>query len=173
MTSQFDVSRLREEISRLREELYILRSDLIRLMPDEIAKALTDFRKCNSERDFNSWCSVAIETIIQSSKKSAVASSDGRVHCPLCGAGTTVITSTSQYEAGFTFPEGLKRHLEGFGNVRQCFITRAAFKKAFDCLKPIFEAEEKARKDELERRRQTEPVVLVDLFSPRACVMKT
>ena len=38
--------------------------------------------------------------------------------CPLCGAVPETV-----YARGFAYPEGLKRHLEGYGNMRQCLIT--------------------------------------------------
>ena len=38
--------------------------------------------------------------------------------CPLCGS-----TPQSYYSnQGYTHPEGLKRHLEGYGNMMQCLI---------------------------------------------------
>lgn len=44
--------------------------------------------------------------------------SEIRLKCPLCGS-----SSQTTYVEGYKYPEGLRRHLSGFGNMSQCFIT--------------------------------------------------
>jgi hypothetical protein len=73
----------------------------------------------------------------------------------LCGDG-----SQGPYDEGFALPEGLRRHLVGWGNTHQCRVTHAAFVLAKDYWKTtIGEAERQQRiadSEELERRKKTE-----------------
>lgn len=43
---------------------------------------------------------------------------DVRMVCPLCG-------KAPDLEVGFTYPTGLVRHLDGWGNIRQCRVMAA------------------------------------------------
>lgn len=81
MISEFDIRDAQETITRLKEELHILRNDIIGLMPDDLAQVLTDYRECNSRRDFDSWWCGAIEIIIQSAEKHAAASANWSRRC--------------------------------------------------------------------------------------------
>ena len=45
-----------------------------------------------------------------------------RAYCPLCGRDTESIGLGE----GWKLPEGLKRHLKGYGNMNQCVIAREA-----------------------------------------------
>ena len=78
-----------------------------------------------------------------------------RAYCPLCKDG-----STAPYDRGFSVPEGLYRHLIGFGNVHQCVVMDAAFKLILDSWGNEFRAvEERERREKLEhiaQRKQTE-----------------
>src|SRR5262249_23951327 len=61
--------------------------------------------------------------------------------CPLCGS-----VGHGPYADGFTIPEGMRRHLTGYGNTHQCPVTKAAFELGRDYVKSSFgEAEAKAK----------------------------
>ena len=54
-----------------------------------------------------------------------------RAPCPLCGGGRESFAMDSPAAEGtFSLPEGLKRHLEGYGKMRQCPILKAAIAAA-------------------------------------------
>ena len=78
-----------------------------------------------------------------------------RAYCPLCEAGTS-----SPYERGFSVPEGLRRHLVGWGNTGACEVLEPIFGLAEDYWQPIFEKArveaEIQRKARLEERRESE-----------------
>jgi hypothetical protein len=77
----------------------------------------------------------------------------------------------SYYDEGFALPEGLRRHLEGWGsNIRQCSVMEIAMKRARDRFNDEFSAQEEAewiqKQEYLERRRKTEQLYLVRLGGP-------
>ena len=54
-----------------------------------------------------------------------------RAPCPLCGGGRESFTMDSpDLEGTFSLPEGLRRHLEGYGNMRQCPVLKAVIAMA-------------------------------------------
>jgi hypothetical protein len=48
-----------------------------------------------------------------------------QIPCPLCGR-----ISSAPYAEGFTWPEGLRRHLEGSHHANACAVTRVAYMAA-------------------------------------------
>ena len=150
----FDEDRTR----RLEEELWQARRNIIALMPDHVEHLLLGYHGCRSRSDYYRWQRDVIDQIVMNAKPDLDASYfQGRGYCPLCKGG-----SLGPYDRGFTLPEGLKRHLEGFGNTHICSVTQAAFQLAQDVLRDAFhEAEEAERLREAERRR-TERLYLTD-----------
>jgi hypothetical protein len=84
-----------------------------------------------------------------------------RALCPLCRD-----SSSSPYSEGFSVPEGLRRHLTGWGNVRQCRVMQAAAELARDYWHQEFDAvdrDEAADKEaQLKARRLSEILYRVD-----------
>jgi len=155
-----------ERIRRLEEELYCARRDIIDLMSPEVTKLLTSYYSCNSEREYYEWWHDTIDTIVSMAEIDPKASYlQDRGWCPLCKGG-----SMGPYDSGFTLPEGLKRHLSGFGNTHQCPVTRAAFHIARHALRETFEASREAAQRKVEERRRTERVFMTDpSSSPQLC----
>jgi hypothetical protein len=57
-----------------------------------------------------------------------VSSISDRARCPLCGGSS----DNPHGEEGFAYPEGLRRHLAGSYNARQCNVVKAAVDLAWD-----------------------------------------
>ena len=153
------------EDKRLRElekELQDVRRALVRLMPTEIADFLLSYHSCESESHYGSWQTAVVERICNlATPEPSQSLIQERAYCPLCRQG-----SSWGYSIGFTLPEGLRRHLVGFGRTSMCPVTKAAFCLAFDYLQPRF-AEAKAMTERVQaERRNSERLYLVDLDSP-------
>ncbi len=120
---------LKSENSALKDELVQSYSEVIHLMPEEYTSILLSCRdvELNSPQDLFNWKNSIIKTI--ASKVEPVENSSSlfsqRAFCPLCKKG-----SSSNFQDGFALPIGLQRHLEGYGNVKQCFVIKSAYKLA-------------------------------------------
>lgn len=164
-SEHYELTAAKDEIKRLRESLWEARRSLISLVPQELSSILLSYYSCSDRREADSWWADIIQQIISSTK--ILSASEGsyrsdRAYCPLCSEG-----SSSPYERGFSHPEGLRRHLEGYGNVRQCSVMKAAFNLALDSWNAEFAAkEEEERKEELMKeteRRKTETLYVLSL----------
>ncbi|MFB9353138.1 hypothetical protein ACFFUA_38080, partial [Streptomyces heliomycini] len=71
-----------------------------------------------------------------------------RAYCPLCGEGTS-----SAYEKGYALPEGLRRHLTGWGKSHICVVMEAAHQLALDHFHDKFSADEEAQILEPKKRK--------------------
>ena len=112
------------EVRRLKDDLFWIRYDLLHIMPKEIFDILGEGCTSNSKIKMIEWQKRAVEKVLAFAEKLPPVQSSptsDRVYCPLCGQG-----STSPGDKGFSLPIGLKRHLEGFGNSRQCVVMKAA-----------------------------------------------
>jgi len=72
----------------------------------------------NSSGDVFDSCDELINMIVENTKPDKESSYRPEAVCPLCGH-----TPQTIYSTGFAYPEGLRRHLEGYGNAKQCIIT--------------------------------------------------
>lgn len=151
-----------ERIRELKSELYCARRDIVHLMPSDVVNILMSYYSCQSHRDFGEWQRSAIDQILAMAVPDPDASYFGpRGYCPLCKGG-----SSGPYAQGFTLPEGLRRHLEGYGNTHQCPVTRAAFNMAREALWETFEAADKETQRKEQERRKTERLFLTEPWSP-------
>jgi len=86
-----------------------------------------------------------------------------RAYCPLCGDG-----STSPYSNGFTVPEGLRRHLLGWGNMYQCSVMKTALRLAHEHWEEKFSASEKVAEEQKRirtaERKQSETLFRVEVL---------
>lgn len=153
-----------DRIRRLEADLYEARRTILDLMPEPIRDTLSGYYGCKSRQDTYAWESEAIDFVISQAK--ILSSQEGsylsdRACCPLCGGETT-----SPYERGFSVPEGLRRHLSGWGSSPRCSVMNAALKLAGDCWDEKFseaeEQEELAKQRRLAERRRTETLFRVD-----------
>jgi len=60
------------------------------------------------------------------------------------------------YEDGFSLPEGLRRHLDGYGNVHRCEVLQAAFELAWDDLRDTLDEADRAERQIAQARRDSE-----------------
>lgn len=143
-------------IQKLREDLWMLRYRLLNLLPPDIHQILKSYRDCSTRKETYQWLDRVAEEIVGHAKPmNSPMSWGGRANCPLCGRG-----ADSPYEEGFSLPEGLRRHLIGFGNVHQCLFTEVAAYLARDHWQKEFAVAERIEQQvmslELARRRQVE-----------------
>jgi len=121
----------REElISSLQDQLYRARRSIISLVTEEAQKILWGYVDCESQSDAHRWRNIAAREIIKLAEPlpSELFHSSNRAYCPLCKDGALVL-----YESGFKLPEGLRRHLIGWGNENnQCIVFGAAMNLARD-----------------------------------------
>jgi hypothetical protein len=140
----------KDAIRRLKAELDEARSTILALMPEETQRLLESYPSCESRQQTYSWQKSVAETIIESAMLPREQGSyfSDRAYCPLCGCG------------GFTIPEGLRRHLEGWGNMHKCDVMKAALGLAREYWHKQFhaaeQAEEVAKRECLEERKRTE-----------------
>ncbi len=121
----------REElISSLQDQLYRARRSIISLVTEQAQKLLWGYVDCESQLDTRRWQNIAAREIIQLAEAipKELFHSSNRAYCPLCKDGALV-----PYESGFKLPEGLRRHLIGWGNENnQCIVFGAAMNLARD-----------------------------------------
>jgi hypothetical protein len=149
-------------IERLEEELYFARRTMLSVLPERHRDCLNAFGSATTRRDLHAWESGVIEKIVEMAEPGPENYFGvRRAPCPLCkGEGS------DPYTVGFKLDEGLKRHLSGWGNTRQCAVTREAFAYASYCLRDkIFEserAETEANERTLVKRRKSERLFITD-----------
>jgi hypothetical protein len=150
-----------QRISQLEADLHHARRNVIGLMPDDIQRLLESYYSCTTRDERRAWDYRVVEQVIASAEIFVDNDYFGqRARCPLCRD-----SSTSPYSEGFSVPEGLKRHLIGWGNVRQCSVMDAACALAQDYWHRAYDAsdraEDNAKQAELEARRKSETLFQV------------
>lgn len=140
-------------VRKLKDELWMARYALLRTLPAELHQLLISYHSCETRKESYRWLDRIAEAILGVAKplpETIQSWSGPRGMCPLCGDG-----SSSPYERGFALPEGLRRHLVGYGNTHQCVFTETAVKLARDDWHNSFrESDEKERMDEQSRFQQ-------------------
>jgi|HubBroStandDraft_4_1064222.scaffolds.fasta_scaffold282669_1 hypothetical protein len=114
-----------EEIVKLQQDVRLLWESVEALLPEEFAALLKSYGDCGTLGEAMVWHDKVIEKIMATAEPREGASN--RVRCPLCKG-----SSTSPYDDGFVYPGGLRRHLEGEANARECPIMRASRIRAVD-----------------------------------------
>lgn len=124
---------LAERVKRQEQTIERLRWDLVHLAPDEFRDLLHSFFRCENRVDAHRWEGEVAEKIADQTtplwNPELAAQGQARAHCPLCRGGATNYYGN---EPGFKLPEGLRRHLVGFGKSAQCVVMRAASEIARD-----------------------------------------
>lgn len=154
-----------EEVRRLKSDLLMARSAIIEFMPREVASLLRGYYSCASRMEGHAWMNEVIDALVERALKSASPPDrfgEQRAMCPLCGQG-----SSSPYVEGYLLPEGLRRHLAGWGNTHRCIVMEAVSKLAHDHWNEKFSAAEqeawKASQAAEAQRRKTETLYRVSL----------
>ena len=111
-------------IRNLKDELHMAQRTVIELMPSAEQSILSSHHQCVTISDTNGWLQNISEDLIALAlplRRVAQFQIGDRAMCPLCGG-----EAQSRYEHGFALPDGLRMHLEGSGNARQCPVITAA-----------------------------------------------
>jgi len=107
---------------------------LIGIAAPEFQDLLHGIFSCKRRKEAYEWQRIATEKIIERVKPSPakemgdVPHNGPRAYCPMCGGSPDNIYQIQ----GFAYPEGLRRHLEGSFNARQCDVMKAALAIAFE-----------------------------------------
>ncbi|RQY03754.1 hypothetical protein DF118_32325 [Burkholderia stagnalis] len=118
------LDRLESENRRLRDELFLVRDSLIHLMdPQDL---LTGHLGVRDDVQLDTWRRTALAAVMGSAQVRPGAEmgdpSYPRALCPLCRQGAQGIRDVR----GYSVPGGLRRHLLGELNSRQCPVFKAA-----------------------------------------------
>ncbi len=116
-----------DEVERLRRELDELRDNVIASVDWDCRMVLMSYDDYGSYRD---WMIAKRGMLLNAFMKKCAEAMKGtpyelrRAPCPLCGA---VPQSQNPDESvGFTLPEGLSRHLDGWGRMKRCYVAEVA-----------------------------------------------
>ena len=145
-----------EKVKRLEDDLWRARHTIVHMMREDLVDVLNSYYRCETLEEHDRWGAVAVAQLIEKAEplpgpRSAYFPEE-RAQCPLCRSG-----SMSAYTEGFSLPEGLRRHLVGWGNASQCEVMAAASAMARDYFRSKFEPIERARDAEkLRQRKQRE-----------------
>lgn len=150
-----------ELMSRLQDQLDRASRSIISLMTEEVQKILWGYVDCESQSDAHRWRNIAAAEIIQLAEAfpSEFFPSSNRAYCPLCKDGALVL-----YESGFKVPEGLRRHLIGWGDEKnQCIVFGAAMSLARDHSGERFREKQAEEAASIAReRRRSETLYKID-----------
>lgn len=157
---------LAERVKRQEQTIERLRWDLVNLAPDEFRELLHSFFHCENRVDAHRWQDEVAEKIAAQTSPlwnpELAAQGQARAYCPLCRGGATNYYGN---EPGFKLPEGLRRHLVGFGKSAQCVVMRAASEIARDYWhEKFYEREQQAARAAhalKQQRQKSEPVYVL------------
>lgn len=155
---------INSRIKRLEESLFFAHQLVLSLIPEKYRSIMESYSSCESIDDTYSWKRRVCDEIISCAETLDVDQGSyfqPRAYCPLCGEG-----SSSPYDQGFAVPEGLKRHLSGWGGNRGCEVINLTSHYAREYwdrkFKSIVETERMDKALTLERRMKSETIYLVD-----------
>lgn len=140
-----------DQIKKLEKELWSARMAIISLAPSKYRDLLGSYYRCEARTDSHSWFDRVADQIVDTVEpmpKEQGSYLEPRANCPLCGG-----ESSSPYDRGFAIPEGLRRHLTGWGRSSQCSVTEAAHQLALDYFHDKFGPAEEAERQAKEKMR--------------------
>lgn len=152
-----------DELERLKRELSEARFDLIEMAPEPYRELLLGHGYAmETFTDLSKWEGEACEKIVASIEfveDPNEYDAKSRAACPLCGA-MTADWGTGR-PRGWT-PSGLIEHFGNNRGVSECSVFQAAWHMHRDDNAEKFRAGDRRKYEEIERRRTTEPVILLD-----------
>jgi hypothetical protein len=119
-----------ERIRQLESDLAMARITIIELTGEKFQSVLYPHSDVIKQQGVHQWFRHAIEQMLELSEIVTVVTPIGNLRhavCPLCGAEST---NFYRLAPGFTYPEGLRRHLHGTHRSVQCAVTEAAHELA-------------------------------------------
>ena len=121
------------------------------MMPFEAQLILTSYDSCKTRIETHQWPYVVASKLSELAAilPPTIFDSSDRAYCPLCADG-----SSWAYQEGFRLPEGLRRHLVGWGDLQACpvfAIARRLAKEDWD--ERFHEGEERAKAKILKRKK--------------------
>lgn len=125
--TEYHESPLEQEIERLRKQLFRERRTILDLMPKPVRDVLDTYTHCKNPDEVYLWeRDIATKLLEFALPKPAtefghLLDDSLRAACPVCGGGK----STWFADAGFAFPIGLTRHLEGSYGAHRCGVLVA------------------------------------------------
>ena len=148
------------------------------MMPENVQRVLYSYRQCKTSEEGQNWRYNIIADLVDIAEAlpPKTYASLGRGVCPLCKRGPA-----SAYYDGFTLPEGLRRHLEGYGNTQRCDVFSVLLSDINERLHAMFDEEDRIKeieaKELIKKRMATEilyklgpdsdPVLIDGLFCSR------
>lgn len=111
------------------DQIFRLRRVILDLVPPAVGQVLLGYSACVTRQDANEWVVIAAERTVELADRRSAAEMGGslgsgdRAFCPLCLRGT----STAGRARGFSWPDGLRRHLAGEGNANQCWVLETFY----------------------------------------------
>ena len=158
-------------IKRLESELYSARSIILNLLPMELHELLSSYYSCQSITESKQWERMVIEKLLDYVAEKFTDNEDiipynprmrrERAKCPLCGSGPQ-----GGYEESFAFPEGLRRHFEGYGNTMSCSVLEHIHSMAREYFRHTFAEQVRIEKEQasaiLKARRENENLYVVE-----------
>jgi hypothetical protein len=121
-----------ERIRKLESDLFMARVTIIELTGPKFEKVLYPPSDVGKSGSVYSWFRDAVEKVLELADVITIKDSLGgqqRAICPLCRAEAQ---NFYNHGPGFTYPEGLRRHLHGSHRSAQCPVTEAAHGLAID-----------------------------------------
>jgi hypothetical protein len=120
-----NTTNLEDRIRQLESDLWMARMAIIELMPEDFQRVLYPSDD-DLQRGIYPWFRETVRKVIEMADVVRMEDPIGvtrRAVCPLCRA-----EARNYYNIGpgFTYPEGLRRHLEGSHRSVQCTVIRAA-----------------------------------------------
>ncbi len=123
-------SELETRMRKLESDLYMARVTIIELTGPKFEKVLYPRADFNEPGAVYTWFRDAVEKVLELADVITVGNekySEERAICPLCRAEAQ---NFYKHGPGFTYPEGLRRHLHGTHRSAQCPVTEAAHELA-------------------------------------------
>lgn len=156
-----------EYFERLTSKLEGAFRTIIDLIPEKFRDVLGSYYMCEYPEDAKYWESIACSKIIDlvtpvpEEEQPFGFYLNARAPCPLCGA-----EASSPFYRGFSLPEGLNRHLEGYGRMSKCPVMDAAQHLSEAYFYDTFaEAEKRAHQEQLlliQQRKKTELLFMIE-----------
>lgn len=147
-------------IKRLENDLWEAQTTVLELMPNALEMILRSYADVESSKESYRWQHMVAQKIV--THAIPLESEGRRGNCPLCGRG-----SMSPYEQGFALPEGLSRHLTGYGNTIPCRVMVVVMSLAHNLWREKFSESDRiaeiAEQELLKERRKTEMLYQTEL----------